>query len=904
MQQALALESVELWIPIRPAPSEVSPLPALTLLFSVGIGCGLAWPQAAVMAWPWVAAALAALWLVAWVARRSPSPDSPSPHDPYSPHDPHSPPNQAITLAASLAAALGIFTCGWAAGGTAYTAQTPPPSWADGEGLIAFEVDGYVQRATEGRRAVRIRALGAVSLRDDGTWHLSTSPLSGAHLWWDIPPDEPPLGHGERRIGRIRWYQPAPLLTPGQPHPHARLRARNVQGFARSLAPTTRAHGPPSLLGWLSLRRQDASAALRASPQTSTNTPDAPDDIPHDIPPDSLGVVEAVTLGEGGAIPDTVRASFSATGLSHVLAVSGLHFSVIAWAVWTALGALLRRWRWGVRRWGAEPLTALATLPALIAYVAFVGAPISALRALLMVACALSAKTLHREGHGVLGLCAAALTLLAFDPLSLLNIGFQLSFAAVLGILWGAHTWERALRALPIFNPLHPLSPLSPLSPLNLNNPNRRRWLRPLVAAARWLGSMAAVTAAASVATTPLVLWHFGQAPLLGLLANLWVVPWVSFVLLPLGALSVTLWLLLPAALHPALCAPVIAAARWAEAAMLWSVDAAAALLPWVSLSAPALPPWLLLTLAALSLMTLWLAMHTWAKPAAAALALTAALGVAALLWHPNTNHDPDDPHTLRVTFLSVGQGDATLIEAPNGTSWLIDAGGARHWDPGARVVVPALYALGLRRLDHLIVTHPDLDHFGGIPPVLLAFRPHHLWTSGLDDPDPAYQAMLSTARSVGAQVLPLTHAHPPFDLGPNASLEVLWPHLPDPSRGKNDNSVVLMLRHNTLSFLLPGDLEAPGEAALLASDAPLRATVLKAGHHGSQTSSTPAFLEAVNPQVVVYSVGADNAFGLPHPDVLSRFDHLGVTPYRTDLHGSIRMTSDGHRLLIDRWQP
>src|SRR5690606_8095196 len=119
------------------------------------------------------------------------------------------------------------------------------------------------------------------------------------------------------------------------------------------------------------------------------------------------------------------------------------------------------------------------------------------------------------------------------------------------------------------------------------------------------------------------------------------------------------------------------------------------------------------------------------------------------------------DAGPLTVTFLSVGQGDATLIEAPSGEAWLIDAGGAQRWDPGARVVVPALYAMGRRGLDHVVVTHPDLDHFGGMAAVIRAMRPHTVWTCGVDDPSPRYQDMLAAAGEVGAQVKPLTGAHP-----------------------------------------------------------------------------------------------------------------------------------------------
>jgi competence protein ComEC len=581
--------------------------------------------------------------------------------------------------------------------------------------------------------------------------------------------------------------------------------------------------------------------------------------------------VEAVALGEGGGVARDVRFQFGVAGLAHVLAVSGLHFGVVAWAVWWAVGGALRRWGWGVRRWGVEAMAAAVAGPALGVYVVFVGAPVSARRAFIMVTCVLLGRALRREGHGVIGLSAAGLVILGWEPQALHQVGFQLSFAAVLGIFWGAQAWDKPLQGL-----------------------IERRCRGWTAKALGWAASMGVATAAASVATTPLVLWHFGRSPWVGLVANAWVVPWVSFVVLPVGLAGALVWWLWGAG-----GVALMKGARLAERAMVWSVEGFVERAPWVSVEAPGLPGWLLCLIGALAVTTLRVGAKPWAKRALGPLALAVGVGVAAVVWG-----GAGDAETLTVTFLSVGQGDATLIEAPNGEAWLIDAGGARSWDPGERVVVPALYAMGRRRLDHVVVTHPDLDHFGGMAAVVRAMRPHTVWTCGVDDHSPQYQDMLKAAGEVGAQVRPLTSDHPEVALGDGAILRVLWPDRPDPSRGKNDNSVVIQLTHGEVSFLLPGDLEAGGEAALLREGQPISATVLKAGHHGSQTSSTEAFLDAVKPQVVIYSVGADNAFGLPHPDVVERYTARGVVGYRTDRDGAIQMTSDGGTIQVKTWSP
>jgi competence protein ComEC len=227
---------------------------------------------------------------------------------------------------------------------------------------------------------------------------------------------------------------------------------------------------------------------------------------------------------------------------------------------------------------------------------------------------------------------------------------------------------------------------------------------------------------------------------------------------------------------------------------------------------------------------------------------------------------------SLVLDFLAVGQGDATLVRWPDGRRWLVDGGPPRSDLP--RV----LERLGVYRLDEVVLSHAHPDHFGGLVPVVAAMP-----VGGLR-----------------AGHVPVELAGVPRVGGPEPGLEVLGPPAGFAPPGENDASLVLRLCHAGRCALLPGDVEAPAEAALAGLD--LHADVLKAPHHGSRTSSTPAFVAAVDPQVVVICVGAHNRYG--HPDLQSLGRYRGRLVRRTDQDGSVRVTLDAAGVRVERIDP
>ena len=568
---------------------------------------------------------------------------------------------------------------------------------------------------------------------------------------------------------------------------------------------------------------------------------------------DGRALLGALALGEGGALPRTLRAAFDATGTSHLLAVSGLHLGIVAALVFLLLRGLLARSTWLLLRMDVPRLCALLTIPAAWGYALLTGGATSTLRAAVMATALLAVRASGRRGDSMSGLGLAALLLLAARPSSLFEPGFQLSFVAAAGVILGAPAL---------------------LAPFRLQGRGKV-----FVGAATLL----AVSLGASLSTSPIVAWHFHRAAPLGPLANLILVPPVALVLLPL-AVALTL-----IASWPALAAPLASLAI----ELCGGLAAVARVLAGLPLGSGPLPPPNLAEIMMwyLALALAWAAARR-ARWAARLLAVCLVAMVVDAAWHVTAPGRSDD---LRVDILDVGQGDATLLRLPGGAAVLVDAGGARSGapDPGELAVSPALLSERVRALDLLVVTHPHRDHCGGVRAVLSTFPVAEIWTSGQPGGDPACSAALDDAASAGVPVRAVAAGHG-VEIGRGCLLEVLHPAVPgDDDLGVNDRSLVTRLDCGpSMTVLLTGDIEAPGEGRLLGrtSRQALHAELLKAPHHGARTSSTAALLNAVRPSVTAISVGRGNRFGQPAEEVVRRYLRVGSRVRRTDREGTISL--------------
>jgi competence protein ComEC len=563
---------------------------------------------------------------------------------------------------------------------------------------------------------------------------------------------------------------------------------------------------------------------------------------------DSAGIVTAVLIGDRAGLDDRLTERLQRAGTYHVIAISGGNIAILCLVFLAALG------RAGVPASAA----AAVAIPGIAAYGLLAGGGPSVVRASFVAIVYLSAKVLDHRASPLNAVAVAGLVLVALRPLDLLDVGFQLSFGATLGILLG----------------------IGPVSD-RIGLAHRGPWVTRS-------GRLAAATLCAEAALVPLMARTFSQVTFAGLVLNFLAIPLMTIVQVAGGVAVVLGTLAEPLALAPG----------WAaHAAARGLVESArfADLVPILVMKVP--PPAAIVLVAYYSSALMWIVMPSrgWVRRGA---------GVAFAMSSLTILVAPAKPQArggwLSVTFLDVDQGDATLIRFPEGASMLVDAGGVPggRFDVGGRVVSPALWSLGIRRLDFLVLTHGDPDHIGGAEAIVRDFRPREIW-EGVPVPshEPTRALRLAADPAVVWRAL---RAGEHLDVG-GVAVDVRHPPAPDWERQKvrNDDSVVLELTLGEVSFLLTGDIGESVEAEL-ASRLPRRIVrILKVPHHGSRTSSSEGFLRQVAPTIAVVSAGRANRFGHPAPEVLDRYVAAGTELFRTDRDGAVTIETNGTTLRL-----
>jgi len=591
------------------------------------------------------------------------------------------------------------------------------------------------------------------------------------------------------------------------------------------------------------------------------------------------GIFLGIIVGEQGYLTDEVRDAFMATGTVHILSISGSHLGLVALLSFLFVKGGCRMlpvtWLLALSRVITPTrLAAVATMVLVTFYTLLAGAEVATVRSLVMIAIVMLAVWLGRAHDLLRAVAFAALLLVVQNPRALYDISFQLSFMAVVAIalVIGARSAEEA-DGLP---PRH-----------------RSVWDR----AGTRLGDYLWLTGGVTLATLPLVAYHFKQIAWLGVIANAVVVPLAGFVLVPLG-LGSAVWLLvtgqesLPAAsVHQAVSESMsnivglLAMAPGAE----WHV------------ASPAV-----LAMAAFYVLlagVIWPATEgrgAWWRRRVSLIGV-----MLVLVWWGWSPRDAPGTDTVRVTFLDVGQGDACVLELPDGQTVLIDAG-ARYdtLDMGRAVVGPYLWERGITRLDHVVATHPQLDHVGGLAWVIRSFDVGRYWSNGVAREEPFYRRLQDALRARGLVEERAEEGRAIIDAGP-CRLHVLnppanpirsWPEdgAQRTSSGSilNNLSIVTRLQCGAQTFVLTADAEAGALARLHRREPRARATILKVPHHGAASSLYRPWIEQAGARAAVISAGRHNAYGHPATDVVTAYQESGVYLLRTDQDGAVWITA------------
>ena len=568
------------------------------------------------------------------------------------------------------------------------------------------------------------------------------------------------------------------------------------------------------------------------------------------MPPSDAAILTGMLFGGYTGIKPEVVRDFAATGIVHILSVSGTHIALVA-------GVIL--W-FGKRLHLRFSFIAVIAVGSILFYGCLSGFTPPVVRSVVMGTIAFAAVGFGREQDGPGALAVAVLGMLVYQPTLIYDISFQLSAGATAGIIFFYSSTVARLSFLP-----------------------------------DWLRCGLAVTWSAQIGVIPFMAWYFNNLSLSSFPANMIVVPIVEL-LVVLGLAGTLLSLILPAAgsMILIICSLLTGAAVILTSGLadlpggtlyLPPLNVAGGivyymLLAWFYGYCPAFLPRPIATVQ-------WV----WSSFFRTSCLIAVIIGglLCFFLY----------PRPVGVHFIDVGQGDSTLITTPHGKAVLVDTGGimgdgATDFDIGERVVFPYLRHYGILSLDYLILTHGHQDHAGGAAGVAGLLPVRQVMLAQEEQTSPVQLLLRKMNRK---NLIPMVEGQKIILDG--VTVEILHAE-GSQELGGNEVSCVIRVSYGRHSFLLTGDLEAQGEEAMLKNRSSMESTVLKVGHHGARKSTTPAFLRAVNPVYAVISVGSNNRFGHPHIETIQRLTERKVAVFRTDQQGAVAFYTDGEMLTVE----
>lgn len=564
------------------------------------------------------------------------------------------------------------------------------------------------------------------------------------------------------------------------------------------------------------------------------------------LPGPEGGIVKALLIGDTAGIPQALKDAYGRTGVNHILSISGFHVGIIALALLQLWHAISKLFPALLLYLNFRRIACAVSLPLIFYYMFLSGAAPATVRSVLMIVFVTIGLFLERESAPINLLILAAFALLLANPANLYDISFQLSFLA----LWG----------LTVLTPLL-MKPVPPALP---------GWLHKLCL-------FVAASAAAVLVTLLPVAYYFQQTSITGIISNFFIVPLLGYGAVVCGFSALPfIWL-----------APL--PAEWLlqlAGGMTAIANRIIAMLDRIPTLTPFIPSETEILVFLLTMLFITISSNDRAKYL---LLAATALSLAVVHHIPASAGD----FALKMDFLSVGQGEATLITFHDGKTMLLDGGGPLHdssRDIGKQLLLPALRKIGVKRVDYLVLSHSHPDHIQGLLTVAAAMPVGEFWENGRNlGKDYATLRQLLAARNVPVRVLDA--ASPPLRIT-GVTIRALHPEpvnkLADFPVDENEDSLVLHLDTGRFAALFTSDIGVATEFRLLDRQVALRSTLLKVPHHGSRYSVLPGFYKTVAPRIAIVSAGYKNSFGLPAEEALSELHKAGATIYRTDLDGTV----------------
>jgi len=597
------------------------------------------------------------------------------------------------------------------------------------------------------------------------------------------------------------------------------------------------------------------------------------------VSPKLKGLYRAILLGDRSAISQTVLEQFKASGTMHILAISGIHMTVIGTLLFSLFYRLLSLSKTLLLNINVKKTAALLCLPVLIFYSMLTGLNPPVIRSVIMSTAVIAGVCINRKKSMGELLFLAAFIILIFSPLQLFTASFQLSFSAVVSIIY--------------------LLPM--LKQLLLKETEEQQEKNILLKISKWTVAGLLVSTAATLATAPLSLYYFNRLSLIGPLANIILEPLICLWSLACGIIAIPFLFLLPPLGDLFLQAGCLGLRLSLQIVHFCSS------LPYSNVRLPTPEPWLIFLYYLLFLNLMYKTTKNKQLPfrQIAPLCIT-----VFFFFHPLPALIGGTNHPFTISVLDVGQGSSTFLELPSGYRVIVDGGGSSYLSTkvGERVIAPYLWKRGISKIDAIIVTHPDADHYNGLPFIVDHFAPSKVWLNTTSGHDMFFTKFVQQIRKSSAVIEIVSDNRRMRSQGEEIRCltnttgwsESEYVH---GSSRKGNNGLIIQACAEGTCILLPGDIGKGTEQQLTQRKYPLRSTLLLSPHHGSATSNSVRFLKAVAPEYLIVSAGKGRKNIFPHPGLERLCSLNDTTMLLTARHGTIEIVSERGEYSIYGYQ-